>query len=1562
MRNLKKILAMVLALVMSLSLMATAGAASFPDVDAENPYATAIEVLDGLKVFQGFEDGTFKPTDTLNRAQAAVLVYRIATGDVENKYLDNYTFMQQSKFNDLDGYNWAKGYINYCQNAGIVVGTSATTFDPGAPVTGYQLLVMLLRTLGYGKAGEFTDPKGWELATAKIAEREGILKNVTGGDFGAPAPRQMVAEILFQGLLQETVQYSPLTPDGYTDSGVILGKNVGLEEITGVVVANEIADLNDTTPLDAGKTHLETEDGHIYTLDISSAATDIGETRHAYIQNGTKVLGVLADTGDNKINENPGVGTTLKQVIKDMNVRLTEDTQYYINFGDSEQYTCERRLEYSVTFDNTKTLPNGQTPQQWFESEYGIKVGDVVKNTNTLDEVNGSVSSKITYTRVIPATRNITEEDLTIMRGIFSSVDDDNATVSLGLTGYVFAGTNSANNVDRNKDLSEDLSWREFYKEYINPAAYNIDSSDNGEWFKVIDNDNDGNVDYVLLTRFVMTTITDYNTRTGYYTTEWTAESEESDHSKFLNIHKDDIVFDGELAIDDVILYAKIDGKYYVSHPETVDTSITKFNYKASIITCSDEQEREWSGIDKEAKAFFEEITDPDIVTKRPYTLYLDHFGYVRLVTDTSKGFVLLTDGYFETNRRDSVMKATVYDLAAGELKDVDVAKDNGASAYYFQNEGNKDQYGYIDTWEYDHNGNRGTWERLSTFGEYRYGGIDPVGLDYYGHYTDYVFGSTVKDPFWTNVALASYDEEKGEYTLNDIDGSDSRRGTYNSYELNGVDSDKFKASSKVLTGIVDWDSATSVGDTLRVNTTSQTRYYWVTHDKDGNDVVTTWVGYSAVPDGFSAKRGYAITSNVESTNNNVADYVTAEVVVFEDSREVTEYKAMIPYAYAQNKLAQGLGWDGEDYSDEARLSSTNKNDITGTVNDLFKVFDADTGKLVTDYGKYNVWAGRVVTNPETDYYQFSRDTSIAALADADPTVYGDPAADFGDVSGEKAYSITDRRTGNLNGYAVETTELGLGDGVIYLVDGKDNAVLVINIATSDAAVQADLVDLWNAIVLDYAKDTTAVSFFGKSNVVGSTITADYTDAKAYVAANGADKALKVDGADDYWLLTGPDGATVKNGQPDLADAKDANASYNLSFVDSNGTLRNYTLILEEADHDKELYYNKTTQISLEWEHTGGNTTFQLLKEMYDVEEGSTAEIVSWTFYDAKGNVIKDQSTSIVPGYFAEVVVADEGGNTQTFTIRFGRDDAVVTGALAAIDGKVMKVYFNTANGKVNLYRSEADAEANTGDTFIETRNTTTFASEGNFAGAARSVIVEALVDAGFSAVTSNDLLNVDLVTSNATTLDTSADSKVTSGAYTAMILKSDLTTPETANIPVQFIFVDTAARDVARAAKAVVESKTWDVYYSEWHSKKSDNYAASGSAEYVNRADAENLVKPDGTTSFGLPYANGENLGENSMLYLVNKALEDAGIDASIKLDHDTFVKDESKWRQDPDGSGSVYGGDTATYTANYKLYDQAGTASWGIDVKVTYRVNAVIVSWVGNMDYPQDEPTTPW
>jgi len=913
----------------------------------------------------------------------------------------------------------------------------------------------------------------------------------------------MVAELLFRAIFTETQKYNSLYM--YEGTGTNLAANLGLEEITGVVTANEIADLDDTTPLDAGKTRLEADNGKIYTLNVASTATDIGETRHAYVKDGTEVLTTLADTGTNKINDNPGQGTTLSKVIKDMGVRLTDETEYYINFGDSEQYTCERRLEYNVTFDNTKVLKGTSlNAQQWFEAEYGVDLDKILDDENTLDEVDKTNSAKVTYTRVIPAEKNITENDLAVMRGIFSVADDESGA-SLGITGYVFAGTNSTNAVERNKDLSEDLSWRTFYNDYINTAAYNIDGSDNGEWFKVIDNNSDGKADYVLLTRFVMTTITDYNSRTGYYTTEWTSEADEdaSDrNTKFLDIHKDDIVSDGELSIDDVILYAKIDGKYYVDAPETVNTSIKKFIYKNDTITCADDQDRVWSGINREAAAFFEEITDTEMETGRNYTMFLDHFGYVRLVTDTSKGFVLLLDGYYETDRRDSTMKATVYNDNTGEIEDVTVAKDDGESAYYFQNEKNTVKFGYIDTWEDDHNGNRGTWKRLSTFGEYRYG--NNPAADYFGHYTDYKYeystgNFTVQDKFRTNVAMSSV--EDGEYYLSDIKDNNSRKTEYNSYELTDVS----KAKARNLTGIVDWSSATAIGNTIRINTTSATRYYWVSSDKDGKTVVETWVGYSNAPEDFSAVNGYAITSTVTSVDEQAANYEIAQVVVFEGAISEDEYRAMIPYAYAANKRYQGLGWDGEGYSDESKVQNSSAN----AGNLLNSVFDYDTGKQVTEnFGKYGIWAGYVVTSRDTnpDYYQFSRSNTIVEprgfFADESP------AADYTSGDLDKAYRVIDKKTGSLGGYTTDTADLKLGEKVIYFVDDKDNVELVINVSESgNDTIAAELSKLWRDIVLDYSdyQSVTVKQMFAGAEIGSFQVGLDKGVAKFNFTASGTE-------------------------------------------------------------------------------------------------------------------------------------------------------------------------------------------------------------------------------------------------------------------------------------------------------------------------------------------------------------------------------------------------------------------------------------------------------------------------
>ena len=233
----KKLLALVLALVMTLSLAVVGSNAAFKDAEKVNAsYAEAVDVLSGMKVFQGYPDGSFQPEGSITRAEVAAIVYRLYTGDVADKQASLYA--TYNKFNDMGGAKWAAGYIGYCANAGLVKGYDAKTFGPSDKVTGYQALAMILRAVGYDKAGEFTGAD-WQLHVAQYAQQLGILKNVKNEDLNAAASRQLVAELLFRTAAEvPCVTYTAAL--GYSNTSSILGttkndtlgyKNFGLTKV-----------------------------------------------------------------------------------------------------------------------------------------------------------------------------------------------------------------------------------------------------------------------------------------------------------------------------------------------------------------------------------------------------------------------------------------------------------------------------------------------------------------------------------------------------------------------------------------------------------------------------------------------------------------------------------------------------------------------------------------------------------------------------------------------------------------------------------------------------------------------------------------------------------------------------------------------------------------------------------------------------------------------------------------------------------------------------------------------------------------------------------------------------------------------------------------------------------------------------------------------------------------------------------------------------------------------------------------------------------------------------------
>ena len=219
----KKLLAMVLALVMTLSLAVSASAVK-ADEKINEDYAEAVAVLNGMGVFKGYEDGSFKPEGNITRAEVATIIYRIYTGDVAKNDKSG-LYASYNKFTDMAGAGWAAGYIGYCSNAELVKGYPNGTFQPSGNITGYEVLAMILRAVGYDKNNEFSGAD-WALHVAQTAQQLGVLKNVKGIDLNAAASRELVAELLFRAIAEaSTVTYTP-------DFGYVTDKVLKLDKST----------------------------------------------------------------------------------------------------------------------------------------------------------------------------------------------------------------------------------------------------------------------------------------------------------------------------------------------------------------------------------------------------------------------------------------------------------------------------------------------------------------------------------------------------------------------------------------------------------------------------------------------------------------------------------------------------------------------------------------------------------------------------------------------------------------------------------------------------------------------------------------------------------------------------------------------------------------------------------------------------------------------------------------------------------------------------------------------------------------------------------------------------------------------------------------------------------------------------------------------------------------------------------------------------------------------------------------------------------------------------------
>ena len=206
MRNLKKILALVLALMMTVSLMVVASAASYDDYSdkeqIDETYAEAVEVLAGIGMYQGDTEGTFRPQENLSRAEVATLLYRLTTGDYDGSKVD--TYAGYDEFTDVSKDQWYAGYVNYAYVEGYVIGNGDGTFSPENNVTGAELATMLLRVLGRDAEGEEISGDDWALDASVLAAKLGLNENLPSVFMSKDATREQTAQMIFNALQIET--------------------------------------------------------------------------------------------------------------------------------------------------------------------------------------------------------------------------------------------------------------------------------------------------------------------------------------------------------------------------------------------------------------------------------------------------------------------------------------------------------------------------------------------------------------------------------------------------------------------------------------------------------------------------------------------------------------------------------------------------------------------------------------------------------------------------------------------------------------------------------------------------------------------------------------------------------------------------------------------------------------------------------------------------------------------------------------------------------------------------------------------------------------------------------------------------------------------------------------------------------------------------------------------------------------------------------------------------------------------------------------------------------------
>lgn len=183
-------------------------AKQFPDVLASYYAKTSIESLATRMVINGFEDGTFRPNDTVTRAEFATMLVK-ALG-LKDKPVTSGTF------SDVATDSWFAANVGTAYEAALIAGKGDSKFAPNDLITHQEMAAMVARAVRFagskttvsdqdrsellGQLSVSDKISDWAKDSVVLCLKNSILANTTRQNFApdTPADRGMAADMLYR--------------------------------------------------------------------------------------------------------------------------------------------------------------------------------------------------------------------------------------------------------------------------------------------------------------------------------------------------------------------------------------------------------------------------------------------------------------------------------------------------------------------------------------------------------------------------------------------------------------------------------------------------------------------------------------------------------------------------------------------------------------------------------------------------------------------------------------------------------------------------------------------------------------------------------------------------------------------------------------------------------------------------------------------------------------------------------------------------------------------------------------------------------------------------------------------------------------------------------------------------------------------------------------------------------------------------------------------------------------------------------------------------------------------